>query len=268
MQKEVRWLLREKYKGKATKNFYKDLECLKKGEPLDYVIGFKEFLGCRIDLSKKPLIPRPETEFWVEKAIEEIKHMYSDFKSFENHSIAVLDIFAGSGCIGIAALKHTKNCKVYFADKDKKCLEQIKINLKINSSLIRAPACLQGRNKRWRKRSVLVRSDMFGAVAGKFDFIFANPPYVAKARKNKIQKSVLKYEPKQALFGGKAGLFYIRKFLKDAKNHLNENGKIFMEFDPPQKKEIEKMLKKFGYKNFKFHKDQYGKWRWVGIVFF
>lgn len=68
-----------------------------------------------------------------------------------------------------------------------------------------------------------------------------------------------------ALFGGKDGLFYIRKFLKEAKNHLNKNGKIYMEFDYIQKREIERLLKKFSYKNYKFNKDQYNKWRWVEI---
>ena len=198
-------------------------------QPIEYVRGFAEFLGCKIDLSKKPLIPRPETEFWVEKAIEIIKMGVS-------LPVRVLDVFAGSGCIGAAVLKHIKNAKVDFADIEDKGVGH-----------------------------KTIKSDVFKNIKGKYDYIFANPPYIPIKNKNKIQMSVLKYEPHKALFGGADGLFCIRKFLKDAKNHLNSGGKIFMEFSPEQKKEIEKLAEKYGYKNHKFCKDQYGKWRYVVI---
>jgi len=65
------------------------------------------------------------------------------------------------------------------------------------------------------------------------------------------------------LFGGKDGLFYIRKFLKDAKKYLKKGGKIYMEFDSWQKKEIGKILKNFNYNNYQFYKDQYSRWRYL-----
>ncbi len=242
LEKEIGWLLQEKYNGKATKKFRKDVARLKKGEPLDYIIGFVDFLDCKIDLSKRPLIPRPETEWWTQEAMERLP---------KDKPLKVLDMFSGSGCIGVYIMRHVKNAHVTFADSEKNTIEQIEINCKINKFL--------------KTRYQIIQSYIFENITGTFDYIFANPPYIPIAKKDGLQESVLKYEPHVALFGDKGGTFYIKQFLSQARNFLNPRGQIFMEFDSFQKPVIEKMLKKFGYQSWQFHKDQYKKWRWVSV---
>ena len=243
--KEIGWLLEEKYQGKKTSKFLKEVLRLKGGEPLSYIIGFVPFLGCKIDLSFRPLIPRAETEFWVEKAIAIIK------KGGARSNVRCLDIFAGSGCIGIAVLKHLPNSQVDFGEKDPVFVKQIKRNLKTNNISLAG-----GR---------VIKSDVFSAIHGKYDYIFANPPYIAVSRKRLVAKSVINFEPAQALFAPDKGMFYIREFLQEAPKHLKENGIIFLEFDSWQKKEIEKVSKTLGYKHVSFLKDQYKKWR-VAVI--
>ncbi|MFZ5559874.1 MAG: HemK family protein methyltransferase [Patescibacteria group bacterium] len=219
-------------------------------KPIEYKRGFCNFLGCKIDLSQGPMIPRKETEFWVKKAIKNVVNAI-DVVNVKN--IKILDVFAGSGCIGIAILKNIKNVQVNFTEINKKFLKQIKINLKLNKINF--------------KRYKIIQSDIFNNLRTSqvlnFDYIFANPPYIALKRKHLVQNSVYEYEPHTAIFGGEDGLLYIRKFLKQAKNHLKKHGKIYLEFDYFQKNDIEKLLNQFKYKKFQFFKDQFQKWRWV-----
>ncbi len=220
--------------------------------PPEYQRGYTKFLNCQIDLSKKTFIPRIETEFWVKKALKELSWLENKRKNNKTQFLKGLDIFAGSGCIGIAILTNIKNSRVDFVDIDKKAIEQIKINLKLNNIS--------------KKRYRVIQSDLFKKLKKKkYDFIFANPPYVAKERIKEVQVSVLKFEPQRAILAGKKGLFYIRRFLKGAKNFLKKEGIIYMEFDPRQKTEIKKNLEKFGYKKFKFLPDQFQKYRWLKI---
>ncbi len=284
LQQEITWLLNEKYGGRLSGAAERDITRLKKGEPVDYVIGYKNFCGCKIDLRYRPLIPREETEFWVERAVRdtflrtagkpsELAALMSSPRSSASRRtpcplgsgcsqksipnrfsiIKCLDIFAGSGCCGIAVLKNIPNSHCDFCDIDDNCLKQTRLNLKIS----KIPA------SRYRT----IKSNIFYSLPTTcYSLILANSPYIAFNQKSRVQKSVLSFEPKNALFAKNNGLYFIEKFLRGAKNYLAPGGVIYLEFGYNQKKDIEKLLREFNYKNFEFHRDQFGKWRWLEIT--
>ena len=245
-RQEISWLLREKYNNIQTEEFFKDVDRVAKGEHIDYVIGFVDFLGCRIDLSQNPFIPRSETEFWVEQVI-------ADIKSSRKKNIRVLDVFSGSGCIGIAILKHIPNATVDFAEKEKRFTKQIKINTDLNDI----------NPQRYR----IIQSDVFSNISGMYNLIVANPPYVPERNKSQVQQSVLENDPYDAVFGGEDGVNYIRQFLGQAKQFLKKNGTIYMEFDESQQKEVERLARQSGYRNWQTFRDQYGKWRYGKLLY-
>lgn len=215
--------------------------------PEAYRDGFKYFLGCKIDLSQRPLIPREETEYWVKGAIEETK------KSAVNKKIKCLDLFSGSGCIGISLLKNINEADCDFGEIDDNFLKQIQINLDLN--LIEA------------SRYNIIKSDVFSSIIGNYDFIFANPPYVAEERRNEIGEDVEKYEPMLALMGGECGMDFIKIFLENVARYLNENGVAYMEIDPQQKELIEEIIiNSKNYSSCEFLNDQFGKIRVLKII--
>ena len=259
LQQEVVWLLNEKYGGCLTDKAKKDITLLEKGVLVDYVIGYKKFLDCKIDLREKPLIPREETEFWTKQLIKNFQGM-DPCKFVRKHPLRVLDMFAGSGCCGIAVLKNVPNSYCDFVDIDDNCLKQIRFNLKLNNID--------------KKRYKVIKSDVFkklsvsdtdSKLSEGYDVMLANPPYIGLGEKKKVQKSVLNFEPKKALFAKNNGLYFIEQFLKQAKKYLLQDGVIYLEFGYNQKKDIEKLLKKFDYNSFQFNKDQFNKWRFLEI---
>lgn len=215
--------------------------------PDEYKDGYTTFLGYRIDLSRRVLIPRPETEYWVGRAI-------NDLRDLKTNDLRVLDIFSGSGCVGIAVAKNLPEAKVDFSDANLDAIEQIKIN-------IAAHQIPEGFTN-------VLESDIFNNIPqdNLFDAILANPPYIDPARIGEVQRSVLDYEPRDALFSAKSGLETIEKFLEQAINFLRPGGFIYLEFDALQIGAIEDMVESCGYFSINFFKDQFGEWRFAKIV--
>lgn len=244
---EIEWLLTEKYRGEKTPEFFADVIRLENGEPLAYVIGHMPFLGCTIYLDSKPLIPRPETEFWVEKAIQALLQTRSGRSSEDNHStplsllprkdlgktpaptLYVLDLCAGSGAIGIAVANAVQNTHVTFGEIDATHLPTIFKNLEVNNI-----TCTRYR---------AFESDLFKNISGQFDFILTNPPYIDQSA-NTAEKSVTDFEPYLALFGGNNGLEIIEKIIMTAPTHLKPTGQLWLEHEPSQVEAIKTIAKK------------------------
>ncbi len=206
--------------------------------PVEYKQGYKYFLGNKIDLSLKPLIPREETEYWVSLVLKEIKE-----------GSRCLDLFSGSGCIGLSILKAIKNSYCDFGEIEDKFIQQIKINLKgIDED-----------------RYNVIKTDIFLNIKDKYDYILANPPYVAEKRMTEVGEDVLKYEPHIALFSGENGMNIIEKLIDEGLKHLNKNGLLVIEHDEKQKEQIEKLVLKNSYLQYEFCKDQFNKYRFIKV---
>lgn len=259
-EQEKKWLLKEKYEGIETYEYEKECHMIDDGVPVAYLIGNIPFLGCAIDLSSKPLIPRPETEFWVDIFIKQVQQESSrrfnlredssevqppDMELGAGFGPAILDIFAGSGCIGVAAAKQLPQSRVDFAELHPQHIQQIQKNLSINQVV-----------------GNVFESDMFANVPPKqYDYILANPPYIADDRQDTVQDSVQENEDHTALYAPDDGLYFIKKLIKQAPNYLAPKGEVWIEFDPWQKELLEQELSKNTHFSHSFLEDQYKKAR-------
>lgn len=235
--REAQWLLAEKYAGTETPAFFEDLERLETGEPLAYVIGWVPFLGTKISLDTHPLIPRPETEYWVARFLEELHRA-------EQGPVRILDLCAGSGAIGVSLLAHISDATVDFAEIDRNHHITILKNLQ--------------ENRIDTGRAQIFGGDLLEKVEGTYDYILANPPYIDPELADRVEESVVAHEPAKALWGGGGGTFLIERIVSEAWPHLNQDGAMFIEHEPEQVKAIETFAERVGYAGTLTLKDQYG----------
>lgn len=237
----------DRCRGVESEAFESGRARLAAGEPLGYVIGYVPFLGCKIYLDSRPLIPRPETEFWVEKAIQSIKNSGHRMSGINiNYSsptavVKVLDLCAGSGAIGVAVARHVPQAQVTFAEIDKAHLPTIGKNLNENAILCTNYQVFQ--------------SDLFSNVSGEFDYVLCNPPYI-DPELDRAEASVKNFEPHEALYGGLEGLELIKKIIAESPAHLTAGGELWLEHEPEQSARIKQLAEQNGFAT-EVHKDQY-----------
>ncbi len=202
------------------------------GYPIFYIIGKKEFFGIEFQIDENVLIPRPETEILVEKALS-----ISGNKKNE-----VLDIGTGSGCIILSFLYNSSESKGVAVDVS---LQALSVAEKNSEKL-----CLQNRVQ-------FIKGDFreisFDTI---FDLILSNPPYVASGR-----IKALHFEPKSALNGGADGFSLYPEIIKKSYNLLKSGGFLGLEIDDPIKDKVEREMRSAGFKETFSMKDYAGLWR-------
>lgn len=218
----------------------KDIKKLAKGVSPQYILGYAWFLGYKIMVQRGVLIPRFETEELVTWALESLKS-----------GDTVLDLGTGSGCITVALLKEAekkgiKDISMYASDVTDNALRISEENF-LNYNL----------DVTTRKANVLIG-------LGKFDLIISNPPYIKTGEKNEMDKNVLQNEPEEALFGGKDGLDFYRRFAKQVRAHLNSHGEFFLEFGFSEEDQLRELFaEELPDFDIEFRKDMAGKPRMV-----
>jgi release factor glutamine methyltransferase len=183
-------------------------------EPVAYIVGHKEFYGLDLFVDDRVLIPRPETELLVEKAIEMSKQRPVDIKQ-----LLVADIGTGSGAIAVSLAMHLPQAVVYATDASPEALE------------VAASNC---RRHRVEDRVHPLQGHLLEPLPEPVDLIAANLPYVSEVELAQLPPEISLYEPREALNGGPDGLDHIRRLLAQARGYLRPQGAILLEIGATQ----------------------------------
>lgn len=217
------------------------MSLLEKDYPVQYIIGYVDFYGLKINVNEFTLIPRYETEYLIELTLKEIKKLNPD-------NPKILDLCTGSGAIGLTLKSLLPSSEATLSDISKDALmvankNKNELNLDVN----------------------IIESDLFKNIQGKFDVIISNPPYVMT--NETLPKDVL-YEPHLALYSGPKGIDHIEEIFKNIKSHLNNKYLIALEINEKSEPDITNLIKTYFEKNinYKFMKDLAGKTRYLFIT--
>ena len=206
---------------KEYKKYKKTNEKLEKGLPIQYILKRAYFYNNEFYVNKNVLIPRPETEFLVQKTYNLIE------QNFKNKTVNILDIGTGSGIIAITLKELNNNYNITATDISKKALKVAKKNSKISNTKID-----------------FVKTDLYKDIKDKYDVIISNPPYI-DINSSSVEEKVKKNEPHIALFADNEGLYYYEKILKNIKNITKEKYIIAFEIGENQGQKIKKIANKY-----------------------
>ena len=182
-------------------------------EPVAMIVGHREFWGLEFEVTRDVLVPRPDTEFVVEAAIE----------LAGTRDVRIVDVGTGSGCIAVSLAVALPAATVVAADISPAALAVARRNAERHGV---------------RDRMTFVQSDLLESVPGTADLIVSNPPYIASADVLTLPPEVVTYEPHVALFGGEDGLGAIRRLFGTAADHVAHCGHLVIEFGYAQESDV------------------------------
>ncbi len=213
------------------------------GEPVAYLIGEWEFYGLPLDISREVLIPRADTEVLAEQAILAARAA--------GEGARVLDLCAGSGCVGLAVAANAPNCRAVLADVSEEALKICRQNIRRNDLNARV-TCVQADARQPPP-----------AMLWDFDVIACNPPYIPTGDIDGLDPSVRDYEPRLALDGGDDGLDFYRDIAEKWRTALRLGGVLLFEVGIGQASGVEQILSRCGYEDIETFQDTGGIWRVV-----
>ncbi len=213
------------------------------GEPVAYLIGEWEFYGLPLDITPDVLIPRADTEVLAARAIERARAA--------GPGARVLDLCAGSGCVGLAVAHNVPECRTVLADLSGSALSLCRRNVRRNQLSTRA-TCLVADARRSPPSAL-----------GSFSVIACNPPYIPTKELAGLDISVRGYEPLLALNGGEDGLDFYRHICAKWRGALRPGGYLIFEVGTGQAPEVERILAENGFSDIDTIRDSAGIWRVV-----
>ena len=225
------------------RDFLRLIERRKRGEPVAYLVGHKEFYGLDFLIDSRVLIPRPETELLVEAALEAIRQRIA-----EGTMPVVADIGTGSGAIPITiAVEEPRLPSIYACDISTDALEVARLNCRLHG--------VEGRVR-------LLQGDLVAPLPEPVDVLTANLPYVGTEELGQIAPDVQAYEPHLALFSGPDGLVLLRRFCIEVRRFgtLKPGGVMLLEIGYQQREPLTHLLYKLWPQAVITYKKDYAGW--------
>ncbi len=222
---------------------------LKSYKPIQYILGQVNFFGLTMRVNPSVLIPRPETEELVSIIIEENK---------TRSGLKIIDIGTGSGCIAVALAKNMPEAQVFATDLKKGALQVAKINANLNDVRVK-----------YQLHDIIATySPVFNGSTPSYDIIVSNPPYVLPSQRRQMSRTVLDYEPEEALFVPEnEPLIFYEALCYFASKNLNPGGKLYCEINEDMASEMIKMFQRRSIESFSIYHDLSGKNRVVRVDF-